>query len=69
MVDTTAAAAVRAEAARAGITLRELARRLGWTHGYLQRRTSGQVPFRVNELERIAAELGVPITTFVTNAA
>jgi transcriptional regulator with XRE-family HTH domain len=62
------AAAVRAEAARSDVSLRALATQLGWSHGYLQRRTSGQVPFRVDELDAIATALGVPINTFVSAA-
>jgi transcriptional regulator with XRE-family HTH domain len=61
----TAAAAVRAEAARAGLSLRGLAAQLGWEDSYLQRRTSGRVPFRVDELDAIASALNIPLARLI----
>lgn len=54
-------AAVRAELARANVSGRQLARDLGWGAGYVTRRTSGAVSFRVDELRQIATYLGIPI--------
>jgi len=53
------AANVRAEMARAGMTLIRLAERLDIPYSVLQRRASGTVPFRVQELVEIGRVLGV----------
>lgn len=63
--DSPVAAAVRAELARAGISGRQIARDLEWGQGPTARRLSGEVQFRVDELAKIAAYLGVPISLFV----
>ena len=60
------AGAVRAELARRRITGRQLARDLGWPHTNLNRRLTGETPFRVDELHTIANHLGVPVATLLT---
>lgn len=34
---------------------------LGWTAPYLSRRLTGEIPFDVNDLTRVADLLGVPV--------
>jgi transcriptional regulator with XRE-family HTH domain len=65
LTSTDVASAVRAELARAGLSGRAMARDLGWTQGFVQRRLSGKDPFRVDELGRIADYLGISVTTLV----
>lgn len=57
------AAEVRAEAARQGISLREVARRLDVSQMWLSRRVkvTADVDLTFEELERIAAVLDVPV--------
>jgi transcriptional regulator with XRE-family HTH domain len=59
------AAAVRAEAARKGLSQRALAKQLGWEPTLLQRRMAGHVSFRADELRAIAKQLGVPPSRFI----
>lgn len=53
------AAALRAETARANISGRELARRLGKDPAWVSRRLAGSVPVTVIDLHRIAKALNV----------
>lgn len=69
LTDTTVAAAVRAELARAGVSGRQLARDLGWTPGKTQRRLAGTEPFRAGELGAIAEYLQIPAATFLAEAS
>ena len=63
----TVAGSVRAEMARARCTQKKLARKLGYkTQQSISRRLCGDVPFTVDELAAIAAELGCDITLFFT---
>ena len=59
------AANVRAEMARAGYSQRQLAADLGIAQQGLSQRLNGRVPFRVNELDRIAAILGVDLAALI----
>lgn len=63
---------ISAEMTRQGISQREMARRLGWSQQYAWRRLSvhenADVEFTPSELERIAAALDVPVTTFLPSA-
>lgn len=61
------AAKIREELDRQDISYRELGRRLGVSIAYVSRRLSAEpeVQFRVDELETIAAALGVPVTAFL----
>lgn len=52
---------VRAIAAARRVPQRELARALGITQQAVSRRLVGAVAFRVDELQKIAALLGVPL--------
>lgn len=60
------AANVRAEIARAGMTLTDVARELDIPYSVFQRRTSGEVPLRVQELIELGRLLGVYPATFFT---
>lgn len=57
-------AKVRAELERQNVSYRELGRRLGKTISYVSRRLSEHpdVQFRMDELEDVAAALGVPVS-------
>lgn len=59
------AAEVRAELGRQQISANALAQRLRWTQPYMQRRISGTTPMDLNDLEAIASELGVTVTSLV----
>jgi transcriptional regulator with XRE-family HTH domain len=65
------AAKVREELDRQDISYRELGRRLNVSIAYVSRRLSEQadVQFRVDELEKVAAALGVPVTQFLPGEA
>lgn len=63
------AAEVRAEMARQQMTQQVLARQLGTTQQTLSRRMTGEVPFDVFELQRIADIFGVPVTHFFPSDA
>lgn len=54
-----AAAELRAEAARQGLTQTELAERLDETQSWVSRRLTGDVAITVDELVRFAQVLGV----------
>jgi transcriptional regulator with XRE-family HTH domain len=62
--DSTARA-VRAEAARAGVTGNELAEALGMSRSALQRRLDGRVDWTISELRQVAGHLGVPIAALI----
>lgn len=59
------AAEVRAELARQQVTQRDLAAVLDMTQPALQLRLVGKRSFRGEELAKIAAYLGVPVTGFL----
>lgn len=54
--------AVMTEKKISGVALANL---LGMTQPYLSRRLTGEVDFRIGELERIADKLGVPVAQFL----
>jgi transcriptional regulator with XRE-family HTH domain len=60
---------IRAELERQGVSARELSRRLSVSQPYIHRRLNGDVQFRVDELDKIAAVLGVPVATFLSGEA
>lgn len=62
------AGAVRAEAARAQMTQRELAAVIGVQQPNVSRRLLGKHPFSTDELDKIAAALNVPVERFVVDA-
>jgi len=53
---------VRVEAARKRLTMASLAQGSDMTYQTLRRRLAGTHPFTVDELERVAAVLGVTVT-------
>lgn len=61
---TGLAARVRAEMAARKLSGRRLSTEMDWHYPHLARRLSGDVPFRADELARIAAHIGVPIEQF-----
>lgn len=61
----TTGAAVRAELARAGLSQRELARRLNVSHTYITMRTKGVIAFNVTDLARVAEVLDIPVAVLV----
>jgi transcriptional regulator with XRE-family HTH domain len=63
------AAEVRAEMARKKVSQQEVARRLGVAQQTISRRITGEIPFDVAELAKIAEILGVPLSHFVLERA
>jgi len=63
------AAEVRAHLARQRISGRQAAFALGWKQPYIARRLSGEIPFDVSDLAKIADLLGVPVTAFFETPA
>jgi len=59
------AAEVRAEMARQRLTQEQLSTRLGVHQTWVSKRVTGRVPFRVEEIERVAKALDKPISQFV----
>lgn len=59
------AANVRAEMARHGYSQRQLAGELDIAQQNLSQRLNGRVPFDINELDRIAAVLGVELGALI----
>jgi len=59
------AAEIRAELARQDITQDDLAHRVGMSPSALSRRLAGLQPFELQELEGIAAALGVPAKRYL----
>jgi hypothetical protein len=62
---TIVAEEVRAWLGRRTMSNIELARRLSKSHTYVGRRLSGETPWDVDDLEQIAAVLGVSVTTLI----
>ncbi|WP_428964486.1 helix-turn-helix domain-containing protein [Micromonospora fluostatini] len=52
---------LRARLARERISVTALARRLGWSQSYLARRVDGRVAFDLDDLEKVADELGIHV--------
>lgn len=59
------AAALRAEMARAGITQRELAEKIGKQQWWISYRATGRVACDVEDLALISEALGVPLARFL----
>lgn len=68
-LDVTAAANIRAEMARRRITGRALADQLGRSQMWLSRRLNGDTAFGLDELEAVAAAIGVPVAQLLEVAA
>ena len=60
---------IRAEMARQRLTQLEVAARMRWSPGYLGRRLSGAVPWSTDDLDEVAAALGVGTRQLVTPRA
>ncbi|WP_415131755.1 helix-turn-helix domain-containing protein [Microbacterium sp.] len=50
---------IRAHAARVGLSGRQLAARMGRSQPWMSRRLTGEVPFDVQDLDDVAAVLGI----------
>ena len=61
--------AVRVEMARRRMSQTRLAELTGLGQGYISRRMTGATPFDVDDLEKVAAALGVPPAVFFPAAA
>ena len=61
--------AIRAEMTRQSITQDELARRMDWKQPQVSKRLRGQVPFKADEIERIARALDVPLDQLMSPRA
>lgn len=59
-ISATVAANARAEMARAGLSGRKMAEKLGWSESTLARRLRGEA-FKVDELIAFAAALDIPV--------
>lgn len=66
VVTERVAANVRAEMGRRRFTQTKLAGTLGVSQMFLSRRLGGHVPFDLQELERIAAALEIPVELLLT---
>lgn len=55
--------------ARQRLTGLQLAAKLHWTPGYLQRRLTGAVPWSTDDLDEVAAALGLDARQLVTPRA
>lgn len=64
-ITAAVAAEVRAELGRQNVSGTGLARMMGVSQALVSRRLTGEVPFDVAELSRIAEILGVPVSTFM----
>lgn len=60
---------VRAEMGRQRVTQSQVAQWLGITQPQIAARLASDIEFRPSELEKIADEMGVPVTTFLPTAA
>lgn len=60
--------AISAELTQRGMSQRALARQLGWSQQYLRNRLIGRYALTTTDLEKIAAALDVPVTTFLPTA-
>jgi transcriptional regulator with XRE-family HTH domain len=56
--------AIRIEMVRQGLSVRELAERLGHPDTWLHRRLNGTTSIDVPDLERLSRELKVPVSLF-----
>lgn len=59
------AGVLRAEIARLQLTHREVAARCGKSHPWVTNRLNGKIPCDVDDLELLAAALGVTVASFL----
>lgn len=60
------AEAVRVEMARARVSQRVLAERTGLSQSAISRRMTGETAFDLDDLEKMAAALGIPTSTLMS---
>ena len=65
LIDSVSAE-IRDEMKRQSVSQRELARRVGWAQSQLWKRLRGLVPYRTDEIERIARALDVPVSQLMS---
>jgi len=65
MPNPIASSAIRAELARRGLRQVDIAEKLGIDPAQVTKRMSGDIDWRLTELQTIAAMLGVPVSTLV----
>jgi transcriptional regulator with XRE-family HTH domain len=63
------AAEIRAELGRQNRSQASFAVALGWGRGYFYRRMASEIAFTVDELDKIAGELGVPLADLMSVSA
>lgn len=56
------AAEARAQAARLGLSVRDLAIKMGWSYSYLWRRMHGGHPWSTSDIEQLAQALEIPLS-------
>lgn len=61
------AEALRVEMARRRMTQRSLAEATGLSQSYIGRRMTGDMPFTTDDLERIAAVLGITVSSLMSD--
>ena len=66
--EAVVSARLRELLAARGISEVELARRMGFTQSYVSRRMRGEVAWDVDDLNRIAGHLGVPVADLTAGA-
>jgi transcriptional regulator with XRE-family HTH domain len=69
MPNQVASRAIRAELARRGLHQQDLAAALGMNPSQLSLRMTGQIAWRVHEMQAIARHLQVPITALIDDDA
>ena len=67
--DAAVGARVKAELDKIDMSQGALARELGTTRNFVNRRVRGETPFRAAELEAVAEVLHVPVEQFLRGAA
>lgn len=60
------AAEIRAELGRQNRSQASFAVALGWGRAYFSRRMTSEIAFTVDEIDKIASELGVPLSNLMS---
>ena len=60
------ASEIRAELARRRGTKDGMRKALGWSHGYITRRLTGEAPLDMNDLEKIAGYFGMTVIELIS---
>ena len=65
MGNTVCYPALRAEMARAGVDQKQIAEHLGYGPSQVTKRMTGQIEWRLSELQSIALFLNVPVSSLI----